>query len=111
MDVLAFSELESMLADNAVRAFSNIALTTGVASCTAVLDRNVERLGEYGQFAESRDRLTFSKASAPPLAVGVVLTADPAVYSAAQRLAMPVSSWTLDELESDDGLVAVWWTR
>lgn len=111
MAVPAFSDLEARLADKAVRAFANITLTDGVASYSAVLDRNVQRVGEYGQFVESHDQITFNKYAAPALAAGLVLAADPAVYSVDQLLAMPATSWTLDALESDDGMVAVWWTR
>lgn len=90
---------------------ANIALTDGAASYTAVLDRNVARVGEYGNFIESRDQIAFRKSAAPLLSAGLVLNADPAVYSIDQLLAMPATSWTLDALESDDGMVAVWWTR
>lgn len=106
-----FAALEARLAARVVGALANLALTDGVASYTAVLDRNVQRIGEHGQFVESRDQLTFSKADAPRLAAGLVLRADPAVYSVDQLLAMAATVWTLDALESDDGAVAVWWVR
>lgn len=111
MPVPAFAVLESRLASAVVGMLANVALTDGAASYTAVLDSNVQRVGEYGQFSESRDQITFNKAAAPALAAGLVLNADPAVYSVDQLLAMPSTTWTLDALESDDGLVAVWWTR
>lgn len=107
----AFAALESRLAATVVARFANVALTDGTTAFTAVLDRNVQRVGEYGQFVESRDQLTFDKSAAPALAPGLVLNADPAVYSVDDLLAMPVTSWTLDALESDDGFAAVWWTR
>lgn len=107
----AFAALESRLASAVIGTLGNIALTDGVTSYSAVLDRNVQRVGEYGQFVESRDKIAFNKSVAPALEPGMVLAADPAVYSVAELLAMSATSWTLDALESDDGMVAVWWTR
>lgn len=111
MALPAFATLETRLAAKTVSAFSNLALALGAARFTAVLDRNVQRVGEFGQFIESRDQLTINKADIPELSVGTVLTADAAAYTAAELLALPRASWTLDALESDDGFIAVWWAR
>jgi hypothetical protein len=106
-----FARLETRLAAVSVRTFGNVALTDGLQRFPAVLDRNVERLGGFGEMAERRDRLTFDLANAPCLSAGLVLSADPEQYTAEELLAMPCSEWTLDALESDDGLVAVWWVK
>lgn len=107
----AFANLEARLAAVTVARLANIALAAGTARYTAVLDRAVERLGEYGQFIESRDQITFNTMTAPDLAVGLVLQADPEQYSFDELRAMPRTTWTLDALQSNDGHLAVWWTR
>lgn len=115
MSLPAFARLETRLAAKTANALSNIALAVGAASCKAVLDRAVEKVGEFGQFVERRDQLTFAKSAlpalAPPLAPGLVVTADAAQYTTDELLALPRASWTLDALESDDGYLQVWWTR
>lgn len=111
MSLPAFAVLEARLAAATVSAFANIVLTDGAHRYSAVLDRGVERVGEYGQFIESRDQLSFDKLAAPALAAGLVLQADPAYYTTAELLAMPRLRWTLDALQSDDGSISVWWTR
>ena len=107
----AFANLEARLAAVTVARLANIALVSGTARYAAVLDRAVERLGEYGQFIEARDQLSFDTQTAPGLAAGLVLRADPEQYSFDDLQVMPRSEWTLDALQSNDGLVAVWWTR
>lgn len=106
-----FARLETRLAARAVGTFATLMLTDGAFSYPVVLDRNVERLGGFGEMAERRDRLTFDLASAPCLESGMVLTVDPAHYSTEERLAMPCSEWVLDAIESDDGRVAAWWAK
>lgn len=106
-----FARLESRLAAASVRAFGNIMLSDGVQSVSAVIDRNVERLGQFGEMVERRDRITFSLSGSPELASGLRLFADPDAYTPDELLAMPCTEWTLDALESDDGLVAVWWVK
>lgn len=111
MPVPAFAALESRLAAATVGAFSNIVLTDGAYRYSAMLDRGVERVGEFGQFVESRDQLSFLKTDAPALNSGAALNADAGYYTTADLLAMQRTSWTLDALASDDGHIAVWWTR
>jgi hypothetical protein len=107
----AFAALEARLAAATVSAFANIVLTDGAYRYSAVLDRGVERVGEYGQFTESRDQLSFDNLAAPALTPGLALNADPDYYSANDLVDMPRRQWTLDALQSDDGRVSVWWTR
>lgn len=111
MPMPAFAALEARLAAATVSAFANIVLTDGATRYSAVLDRGVEHVGEYGQFSESRDQLSFDKLAAPALTPGLALQADPGYYSADDLLAMPRHHWTLDALHSDDGRISVWWTR
>lgn len=106
-----FAALEARLATQVVSAFGNIVLTAGGQRYFAVLDTGVERVGEFGQFAESRDRLTFDKQSAPALTPGLLLEADPGYYSMDELLALPRTQWTLDAESSDDGRVSEWWVR
>lgn len=105
------AELERMTAEVGIGLLANRVLTDGAERYQAIVDRNVERLGEYGQMVERRDRLTLVAAGAVRPRTGDTLEADPTYYSAAELAAMDKTDWTLEMLESDDGHVMVWWAR
>jgi hypothetical protein len=92
-------------------AFSNITLTDGVRVFGAVLDRNVETMGEYGLTGERRMRIQVLRSDSSGFTGGKVLQADPATYSVDELLAMDRNSWTLDRLADDDGIVVSWWLK
>lgn len=110
---LEFAALESTLSNTVITAFENIRLVAGAATFGAVLDRAVDKHGEYSLTSERRDRITLLKAAATAAALtpGLAVAVDPAFYTPAQITAMVKSSWKLDRMESDDGHVVEWWLK
>jgi len=106
-----FAALEARLASTALETFHNIHLTDGVNVVGAVLDRGVEFMGEYGLTGERRDRITVQVADAAWFANGLAIQADPNTYSVADLLAMERTTWTLDRMAADDGLLVSWWLK
>lgn len=106
-----FAALESRLASVTLDTFHNIHLTDGVNVIGAVLDRGVEFMGEYGLTGERRDRITVQVADAAWFANGLAIQADPNTYSVADLLAMERTTWTLDRVAADDGLLVSWWLK
>lgn len=111
MPLPSFYMIERKLAAVNVSAFCNRVLVKGGVQFNAILDRNINRFGEYDLNAERQDRMTVSLADSPALAVGDVVSMDPAYYTGTELAAEPKTSWRLDRKESDDGAVAVWWLR
>lgn len=106
-----FAALELRLASVTLATFHNIHLTDGVNVVGAVLDRGVEFIGEYGLTGERRDRITVKVADAAWFANGLAIQADPNTYSVAELLAMERTTWTLDRMAADDGLLVSWWLK
>lgn len=111
--MLDFATLEADLATTVVGTFANVYLVRASDSVafTAVLDRAVERVGEYGQVIDRRDQLTVQTVDGLTLAGGDTLAADPDEYTPDALAALPRSAWVLDGLASDDGYVQTWYTR
>lgn len=106
-----FASLESRLATGIVAAFDNIRLTDGARAFSAVMDRNVEFIGEHGLTSDRRTRITVTKSAAVGFASGLALTVDPATYTTNEILAMERSAWVLDRLAEDDGHTEIWWLK
>lgn len=106
-----FAALESTLSSTVLTAFQNIRLAYGASVVGAVLDRAVDRVGEYDLTADRRDRITLARSDAAGFANGQTIAADPASYTVGDLAAMPKSSWKLDRIASDDGYQVVWWLK
>lgn len=108
-----FASIESTLAATSVATFENIRMIAGAVPFGAVMDRDVDTIGEYGLSGERRDRITVLKSASASagLAGGVAVSADPAYYTASEIAAMVPSSWVVDRLAVDDGHVVSWWLR
>ena len=107
----AFAALESTLASATLGALANIKLAKGAGVVSAILDRMVETVGEYGLTGERRDRITLLRTEASGWAGGDSIAADPATYTAGELLAMGKSSWKLDRIDDDDGHTVTWWLK
>ena len=113
MPAPAFAQLEATLASSTLATFENVRLilADGVTAFGAVLDTDVEVLGEFGLTGEARSRISVSSADAANFTGGAIVNLDPATYTTDEILAMPRASWRLDRQASDDGHVAVWWLK
>ncbi len=111
MSMPSFATLERRLAAVNVGAFCNRVMLKGTTQFKAVIDRNLNPLGEYDLTQARQDRMTVDLANAPALAIGDTVSMDPGYYSAPELAAESKTRWVLDRKESDDGLVAVWWLR
>lgn len=108
---MPFSAIEASLSSVTIGALSNITIYKDGSVVSAILDRSVETLGEYGLTGERRDRITLLRADASGWAGGDSIAADPATYSADDLAAMVKSSWKLDRISSDDGHTVSWWLK
>lgn len=110
MSLPRFAALEARVASLVSSVFGNVhLLVAGTVQVTAVLDRSIERIGEFGAVVSMSDRITVPRAVAAGFAPGATVVADPARYTVDEILSMPRSSWTLDSLASSDGALSVWW--
>lgn len=112
MSLPAFAALEAHVASVTASVFGNAyLLVNGSVQVTAVLDRGLAQVGEYGLTSERRDRITLPKSSASAFAAGQAVVADPARYTAGEITAMGKSSWKLDRVDADDGHLVSWWLK
>lgn len=113
MPATAFSQLEATLASSTLAAFENVRLilADGVSAFVAVMDTDVEVLGEFGLTSEARSRVSVASADAANFTGGATISLDPATYTTDEILAAPRAAWKLDRKASDDGHVAVWWLK
>ena len=107
----AFATLESDLSAACLGAFENIRLLRSGVGFGATIDRGVSAFGEGNFTSEARDRITLARAATSGWANGDVITADPAHYSVGELAALPRTSWKLDRLDVDDGIVVSWWLK
>lgn len=105
-----FAALESAVAGTVSTVFGNVYLVKAGVPFMAVLDRNAERIGEFGQVVALLDQIVVLDSAVPALASGDVITPDPARYTPAELSAMR-ASWTLDGVVSRDGYLTRWWAR
>jgi len=99
---MAFNHLAS-LNDAALMAAFGEPVTVAGQPLTAVIDRGVEIVGDYGQVAERRTQLSVQKSLAAPVeARGVAV-----------QVTGPngVENYVTDGVEFDDGLVVKVWLR
>ena len=108
MPAYRFAKLEQRLADAVVNTFANIALLDADDNAIdAVLDEAEANYGEFDLTHEKRKTLTFKNESG--LQKGAILTPNPLQYTPDEITAMPQSTFTLDKLVEDDGLIQKWW--
>jgi hypothetical protein len=111
MSLSRAAALEARTASIGLAAHVNAWLLNGSTPFDAVLDRSVATLGEFNLTEERRDRITVMRSAAATFANGQAITADPARYTSAEIAAMGKSSWKLDRVDKDDGLVVSWWLK
>jgi hypothetical protein len=111
MPLPSFATLERRLAAVNVGAFCNRVLVKGGVRFNAVLDRDLNPVGDFDLTAHRQDRLTLDLANAPALAIGDTVSMDPDWYTAPELAAESKTSWKLERKDSDDGTVAVWWLK
>lgn len=112
MALFNFANIEKRINTAVLGKFANVSLLDADDSpVLAILDYAETPLGEFELSAEQRPQLTIDKTQYGSLASGDVLTANPLQYTPDEIAAMPQSTFTLDVLEKDDGLMQVWWVR
>lgn len=110
MPDFGFAGLEKTLATTVINTFANIALIDEAdAGIEAVLTKANANLGEFDLSHEQRLQLVVNKQLYAGLKSGDVLSANPLQYTPDEITAMPQSTFTLDKLAEDDGLIQKWW--
>lgn len=112
MALFGFANIDKRINEKLIGKFCNISLLdSNDALVLAILDNTNHPFGEYEMNGEQRYTLTVNKQQYPALKRGDVLTANPLQYTPQELAAMPKTSFTLDAIEKDDGLMQVWWVQ